>query len=397
MRAESLAKPRTGNGHAMRAPQSDSAAETPAARGMPANGTGCACGGGCRSCQAASRRVSSSGPAIARTPMPTGTTAAPGPQDYRDFVQATITHLNGAASFYGDPLVKIDAARFDTLIDTWYAMVVERQTMIKDKLNGDVLLDRDLQAAYIAAIRVLMTKAAKLFGKTEDELYGTNSGRIPLWAWKSPHRQESGISTPLDQGQAVDPLSGDVSFTTPSGIAVTILPDGVGITDPNKPTAAGTSLKLPFSVPFTSQTTNSVERILSITPPVPAATIQTFYPQGVTASGSSGYGRGTTREDIAGGKVDPRSTTLGWHEGNHGLDFQEFLKANPLPAFTGAVGTTKAQFDAAVAAYSAALQAYFDRANKASSKLTHCVGKTIDQFNQANAAAGATVTLECTP
>lgn len=326
---------------------------------------------------------------IARAPQPT----APSVQDYRDFVQGTIAQFNSAASYYGDALVKVNAALFDKLIDSWYSMVVDRQKMIKDQLSGDVLLDRDLQAAYIAAIRVLMTKAATALGKTENELYGTNSGRIPLWAWQSPHRQESPISTPLDQGQAVDPLSGNVGFTTPTGIAVTILPDAV---DASQSTPV-TALNLPFSVPFTTKTVNKVERIDTFTPPAPAATIQTLYPPSVSPSGTSGYGRGTTPEDIAGAKVDPQSTSLRWHEGNHGLDFQEFLKANPLPAFTGSKGQTRRQFLDAIDAYKLALKAYVGRATKASSKLTHCAGTTIDQYNQAQAAAGATVTLECTP
>ncbi len=67
-----------------------------------------------------------------------------------------------------------------------------------------------------------------------------------------------------------------------------------------------------------------------------------------------------------------------------------------LPAFTGTKGQTRQQFVDAVTAYGKALQAYFDRASKASSKTTHCVGTTIDQFNQAQ-APGATITLECTP
>lgn len=389
----------------------------PAANGGSDRADGaCACGGGCQRCKAAAQAspALAGGATIQRTPAPpatprttgtlgsmgtmgTTTTAAPSTQDYRDFVQATIDQFNRSASYFGDPLVRFDRARFDTVIDNWYAMVVERQQMIRDRLNGDVLLDRDLQAAYIAALGALIAKAATLFNQTHDTLYGVNSGRIPLWAWQAPHRQEAGFSTPLGPGQGVDPLSGNVGFATATGIGVTILPDATGIADPSHPRSAVTRMQMPFSVPFTSQTAGGVERILTLTPPVPAATIQTFYPPGVSASGPSGYGRGTTREDTAGSRVDARSTSLRWHEGNHGLDFQRLLQANPLPAFTSAVGNTRAQFDAAVAVYTAALQAYFNRANAASSVLTHCVGTTIDQFNRTNAAAGATVTLECGP
>ena len=350
----------------------------------------CSCGGNCPRC-AAMPALGASAPVIARAPA----VSTPTERDYRDFVQATIGQLNAAASFYADPLVQMNAARFDTLINAWYAMVTDRDKMITDHLGGDVLLRRELQAAYIAALRALMPKAATALGQTEDALYRINNGRIPLWAWQVPHRQEAGFSTPLADGQAVDPLGGNVAFTS-NGVSVTLLPDGVGVTDPANPSAAGTRLLFPISVPFTTTITNGVARIASFTPPAAVATLQTLYPPGVSAGGSSGYGRGTTREDQAGGKVDPRSTTLRFHEGQHGLDFQAFIAANALPAFTGATGQTEQQFRDAVEAYKRAIKAYVDRATKASSRVTHCVGTTIDQYNQAQ-APGATITLECTP
>lgn len=368
---------------------------TPLRTSQPAPGplaapaaSACSCGGNCPRCAAT---LGASAPVIARAPA----MAAPTERDYRDFVQATIGQLNAAASFYADPLVQMNAARFDTLINAWYAMVTDRDKMITDHLGGDVLLRRELQAAYIVALRALMPKAATALGQTEDALYRINNGRIPPWAWQVPHRQEAGFSTPLADGQAVDPLGSNVAFTS-NGVSITLLPDGVAVTDPANPSAAGTRLLFPFSVPFTTTTTNGVARIASFTPPAAVATLQTLYPPGVSASGSSGYGRGTTREDQAGGKVDPRSTTLRFHEGQHGLDFQAFIAANAFPAFTGAVGQTEQQFRDAVQAYTRAVQAYSDRATKASSRVTHCVGTTIDQFNQAQ-APGATITLECTP
>jgi hypothetical protein len=358
---------------------------TPGPLAVPAS-TACSCGGNCPRCAA-------SGPVIARAPA--AAAAAPTERDYRDFVQATIGHLNAAASFYAEPLVQMNAARFDTLIDTWYAMVTDRDKMITDHLGGDVLLRRELQAAYIAALRALMPKAATALGQTEDALYRINNGRIPLWAWQVPHRQEAGFSTPLADGQAVDPLGGNVAFAS-NGVSVTLLPDGVGVTDPANPTAASTRLLIDTIVPYT-KTRAAVPRIVSFTPPARAASLQTLYPPGVSAGGSSGYGRGTTPEDVAGARVDPRSTTLRFHEGQHGLDLQAFIATNALPAFTGSIGQTEAQFIAAVQAYTLAVQAYIDRAMRASSVVTHCVGTTIDQYNLAQPHAGATIVRECTP
>lgn len=367
----------------------------------------CSCGGQCPRCLAA-QAAGASGPTIARTPAaPTGgtmgtmgtmgttTTAAPTTSDYRDFVRMTIQSFDGAASFYGDPLVQITSALFDRLLDNWYLMVTDRRRMIDQHLGGDATLIRDLQQAYLGALHVLMPKAATALTQTETDLYRINSGRIPMWAWQTPHRQEAGFSIPLAQGQAVDPLTGNVSFTSGT-VPVTMLPDTVGVADPAHPNAAGTKLEFNFSIPFTTTIRGGVARIASFTPPAPTATLQVMYPPGLSASATSGYGRGTTREDIAGGRVDPQSTTLRFHEGNHGLDYQNFMAANPLPAFTGAVGQTVAAFNAAVATYRTALAAYVARADSASSRVTHCVGTTIDQFNQAQ-NPGARITRECVP
>jgi hypothetical protein len=370
----------------------------PALGGNPVPSQGaasCACGGTCPRCQSAAAPstlpiTQTAGPVIARQPKP----GAPTEKDPRDTVKAAIATFTSEASTIGGAQGKVDAASFETSINNWYAKVTDTQRLIKDQLSGDVLLDRDLQAAYISAIRALMPKAATALGTTEDALYGTNSARIPLWAWQSAHRRETNISTPLDQGQAVDPLSGDASFSAGNGISVTILTDTV---DPAIATPV-TRLVIPVDIPFTTLiAANKTETIDTFTPPSSSATIQTAYPPGMPGSGASGYGRGTTAEDIAGGKVNPQSTTLRWHEGNHGLDFVTYLKANPLPAFKGTSGMTKTKFNNEITAYKSAIKAYTASAEKASSKLTHCVGTTIDTYNQANAKPGAKVKLECTP
>ena len=328
-------------------------------------------------------------PVIAREPKP----GAPTDKDHRDAVKAAIATFTNAASTIGGAQGKVDAASFETSINGWYAKVTDTQQLIKDKLSGDVLLDRDLQAAYISAIRALMPKAATALGTTEGALYGVNSARIPMWAWQSAHCQGTGISTPLDQGQAVDPLSGEVVFSAAGGTSVKILTDMV---DPGISTPV-TRLLIPVDIPFTTAIAGKTETIDAFTAPANLATIQTAYPSGVPGSTASGYGRGTTTEDIAGGKVNPLSTTLRWHEGNHGLDYVAYLKANPLPTFNGTTGMTRKKFTDEIATYKAAAKAYAAKAEKASDKLTHCVGTTIDTYNQANAAPGAKVKLECTP
>ncbi|MCB0184721.1 MAG: hypothetical protein KDE31_10665 [Caldilineaceae bacterium] len=99
-------------------------------------------------------------------------------------------------------------------------------------------------------------------------------------------------------------------------------------------------------------------------------TIRTIYGPKVTAQSKSAYGRGTTKEDIAAGH-----TSLGFHEGNHGLDFIAYLKNNPLPKFEGMVGMSVKEYKAAMAAYSAAMNSYMIAIDNASEQKTDCVGE----------------------
>jgi hypothetical protein len=203
---------------------------------------------------------------------------------------------------------------------------------------------------------------------------------------------EQGISTPLAENQAVDPLSGNV-LSSSNGFDVSILPDK---TDDTITSSAETNahVTIPGIPAFEYSTSGkNAPHIITKFDPVsrPKVEIQTSYRPGVSAQSTSGYGRGTTPEDVAGGKADPRSTQLGFHEGNHGLAFQEFIAANPAPVFTGAVGMTEAAYKAAGDKFKADWKAYIARLNEYSIKKVDCVGLTKEQYEQANPPqAGAT-------
>jgi len=315
--------------------------------------------------------------------------------DRRAFVEATIDLLEGSASFFADERVPVDRARFDRVIDSWYTMVVDRERMIDTDLGGDSALRDRLRAAYRGAIQVLVSRAAKSLGRTEADLYRENSGRIPLWGWPEPHRLEPGFSTPIAEGRAVDPLTGNVSFGS-SGFAVTIEPD---ITDPAIAAGAETKVAVNWITPVYSWEERGGARVVtSFTPPPPVTVnIRTHYAPGVSASDRSAYGRGTTSEDVAGGRVTPRSTSLGFHEGAHGLAFLEYIAAHPAPAFTGAVGMTETEFKAAVTTWTDALRQYNRELVAFSLAQVDCVGTTIDAHHAAEAAAGETITAVCRP
>lgn len=316
-------------------------------------------------------------------------------RDRREFVRDTIEFLNSSADFYSDEHVAITQAVFERVINSWYSMVINQERMIDDQLGGDAALRRDLRAAYTAAIRVLIPKAARAFGRAEDDLYRENRGRIPMWAWSTPHHLELGISTPIAEGRSADILTGEVGFAA-NNIQIAIVPDG---SDPSLGDRAETRINIHWEAPRYHWEARGRSRIVtSIDPaPAPTARIQTFFGDRVTAASTSGYGRGTTPEDIAGGRVTPRSTSVGFHEGSHGLDYVEFLQNNPPPQFTGRVGMTVQQYEAAITQYRNAWRDYQRRANEFSETRTDCVGTTIDQFEQARAAARTTITLVCPP
>ena len=328
---------------------------------------------------------------VQRTPTPEAATE----DEQREFVRMTAMFLTESAEYLGHEQVTITSALFERLINNWFLMVTDRESMIQDQLGGDALLQRELRAAYIAAIRVLIRRAAQAFGRSEGDLYRENSGRIPLWAWETPHHRELGISTPIAQGRAADPLTGEVQWRT-NGIEVTMQPDTV---DASLGNSAKTKIDIQLgNIQHQYEVRGGTRIITGFTgPPPPQATIQTTYGTGVTAASTSGYGRGTTPEDVAGGRVDQQSTSLGFHEGHHGLDYVEFLENNPPPVFGGQVGMTEAAFLAAITQYRNDWQAYKDRADRFSTQRTDCVGTSIDTFHQNQAAPGAQIELHCTP
>jgi hypothetical protein len=78
----------------------------------------------------------------------------------------------------------------------------------------------------------------------------------------------------------------------------------------------------------------------------------------------------------------------------HGLAAVEFLQANPAPQFTGRVGMTEAEFNAAIHAWDAAMVDYNTRISRFSQLAGDCVGTTIDQFHRGR-ARGAAIRLVC--
>jgi hypothetical protein len=97
--------------------------------------------------------------------------------------------------------------------------------------------------------------------------------------------------------------------------------------------------------------------------------IKTFYGTRASSSDSSAYGRGTTAADIAAG-----NTTLGFHEGSHGQDYQDYIAQNPLPQFILAVPATIRQYNAAMRTFNSDVSAYYADMSSHSETHTDLVG-----------------------
>ncbi|HEX8397448.1 MAG TPA: DUF4157 domain-containing protein [Pyrinomonadaceae bacterium] len=195
------------------------------------------------------------------------------------------------------------------------------------------------------------------------------------------------ITTPL--GINTNFTAAGAATLTINGFEVTVLPD-----EYNAPVAqdmAFTSIQLIANNAQNVMHTTQSNQVVSFNPPPPIRVeIQTRYQisREQAETGRAGYGRGTTEEDRESG-----NTSLRFHESRHGLDGLEFLRNNPPPQFTGAVGMTLEQFTAAMTAYREAVAAYQNRMQIFSLQRSDCPGTPIGA--QHLQVVGAPITI-CT-
>jgi hypothetical protein len=99
------------------------------------------------------------------------------------------------------------------------------------------------------------------------------------------------------------------------------------------------------------------------------AEVQTRYGPGTSPEMPSTYGKGTTPEDIQAG-----TTTLGYHEGGHGVDYFQYMQANPPPKFEGKVGMTVQEYQKAWQKFDQDMKAYTKKIEAYTRQQTDCVG-----------------------
>jgi hypothetical protein len=293
--------------------------------------------------------------------------------DRRDFVQSTIQFLESAGDYFAAVTAPPAVER---ILRQWQQMVEGQGRMVLDDLGADPALFQALRAAYQHALTTLIETAARLTNRPTTALYEQHRSLIPEWAF--PTQRVAGITTALPTEAQVD-RRGRASVAV-GRVNVVVLPDG-------RRRARGAETTINFS-PFRISSRTRAGRVVSFTGPgQPVATIQTVYGRGLGPDVQSAYGRGTTREDVAAG-----TTTLGFHEGSHGRDYLRFLREHPYPQFTGAIGMSTHDFNAAMADYRRQVSRYATELSAASLHGTDCVGTTIDQDN---AARGVRVRVQC--
>jgi hypothetical protein len=272
-----------------------------------------------------------------------------------------------------DPSARADRAVVDRALNDWY-QAIARQGGIPSPGTA-LAISPELRAKYSAGVADLLTRAAAATGVPVTDLYRLNRGRIPPWAWNRPYHRVHGIATPVPERLHPEPGSGVVKFSV-RGVAVTVRPDDF---DPAMRGRAETRNEWSWQPPGYQYTVrpagDGAGTVTSVNPLAsPSVTIQTFYGRDVPADGLAGYGRGSTKEDVAGSAVHGWSATVAFHEGQHGMDYFEFLKEEEEPRFEGRVGMTVAMFEAACEQFSTAWGEYQKRASEFSRKRTDEIG-----------------------
>jgi hypothetical protein len=281
--------------------------------------------------------------------------------------------MRNSVHFRLDPGLLVDESGLDRVLNAWYRAIAREGGIPAP--GTPLAISSWLRTSYCAGVAELLKQASATTNVPVTELYRVNRGRIPSWAWHRPYQRLSRIATPVPEVLRPAPGTGAVKFLV-RDVAVTILPDGF---DPAMHGRAETRSNWSWQAPGCEYTVGDgadgsgvVTAVAPLLPP--AVTIQTFYCRDVQPDGLAGYGRGSTREDVAGAAVCPWSATVAFHEGQHGMDCFEFLKNEPVPRFTGRAGMTVTSFRVACGQFHHAWTTYQERAGEFSRARTDNVG-----------------------
>jgi hypothetical protein len=182
----------------------------------------------------------------------------------------------------------------------------------------------------------------------------------PATAHNTPGVQRE-ISTPLPEGVKPDEKSEIAKFPVDS-FKVEIRPDRKATEADNiAPDHAKTKGDISTYISFHKDSKSKITKAtISKT-----LIIETIYGANATSKSDSGYGRGHIKAD-----KDKGNKSLGFHEGNHGIDFMNYIKTHPFPEIVIKKPVTQAEFDTLKAAWQIAFKAYVNDMEATSKKST---------------------------
>jgi hypothetical protein len=180
------------------------------------------------------------------------------------------------------------------------------------------------------------------------------------------------ITLPLPK-EATRKPTGEAEFQS-HGVKVVALPDkkrNKPIIVQGKKRDAMTNVRLDWKLPGAKHQAGKVIAVVPVS--APTLTMQTIYGPKAGPETKSGYGKGTTPEDIKAG-----NTSLGYHEGSHGEYAIKYTKDQPLPVFKGKVGMSVEEYTEAQTEYDQAMEEYRQALDRYHRLMTDCVGQMGD-------------------
>ena len=322
--------------------------------------------------------------------------------------QWRVDHAGIDAEDLGDPKI-IKALEAKTADDTWEHILKTRYSEVRDKLT-EILVgklsgsDSAQVFDYIVKTRAddARTALGSSLGKVRaalgdaliERLTDSDLDKAPIVEWlralkKDRIEEYKGktkaarvkrmlgnllvISTPTDQ--VIDQQG---AHFTIGQFRVVLLRDQPTQTAGSGGATGATFKSTPDTIPRADwDKHNKIKGFPGFSPRYTIEIATVYFPD-ADPEAKSGYGRGTTKADIAAG-----ATSLRFHEGTHGLEIIDLLKTTQLPEFKGKNGMDKDAFDKEVKTYTAALDDFKKTLREQHIQFVDCVGDpTIDVYQK---------------
>jgi hypothetical protein len=307
--------------------------------------------------------------------------AASVPRRRAEFVE----FFHQAAARWAAPGRPADTSAVDSELNDWFPRLHTDETYVKRFVTGTA--DRtawtaDIRQAYTAAVRALLTRAAATQHRPESDLYEENRGRIPLYAWQLPHRLEPWTDVPIPADVPAHGEQADYPVNDRVGVRVVAGVDNATFADDRTAGEATITPEYDEYAPGGPRVTLVI--LIRMVTRFDQVRGDDGGLVSVPHQAISGYGRGTTAADRAGGEVDRYGSSANFHEGQHAMNYMDYLRQNPPPTWPGPVirDADPQLYDRYLPVWKTSWQIYLHRMNAYTIRHTHCVGLNSDEHNR---------------